>query len=115
MVTLRLMREQGVFKGDLTPLQRYALRLASISTDEVSLETSFSLVKAMQAFVNPTLFQKVYAETQEEDESDFEPEDYQIDMSSPEELDDYLEKLYSQREHINTHFVDGQQELAVTI
>ena len=69
-MTLRLMKEQGVFAGDLTPLQRYSLHLASTFERVDKLRSDFQLVKALQMFTNPELYRHAYGAEEYEEEQE---------------------------------------------
>lgn len=111
------MYEQGVFKGELTLLQKYALSITLASIDQRIFEKDFSLVKALQLVINPSMYNQLYGAEEQEalEEAGLDESMYDIDLSNPEDIDDYLERLYTQQEHTSTSFVGSNQIIEVGV
>ena len=118
MFTLRVLREQGAFSGDLTLIQEFALRLAIEYEDDIKVDNITDVVKSLQAFINPSIYEKVYKKETVEDDPEEIPQgvdvaDVMVDVSDPDSLDEYLMYAFEQTKVQNSVFSSGKQKLQV--
>ena len=113
-----MLKEQGALSGDLTVLQEFALRLAINYQDGIKVDNMTDIVKSLQAFISPALFQEVYKDEApggdpEEIPVGADVADVLVDVSDPESLDDYLLYAFEQTKVQNSVFAGGKQSFSV--
>lgn len=99
-------------------IQEFALRLAIEYEDDIKVDNITDVVKSLQAFINPSIYQKVYEKETVEDDPEEIPQgvdvaDVMVDVSDPDSLDEYLMYAFEQTKVQNSVFSSGKQKFQV--
>lgn len=118
MFSIKVLKEQGALEGDLTLVQEFALRLAIGYENDINVSNMTDIVKSLQAFINPAIYQEVYKDEKPEDDPEGIPvgaevADVLVDVSDPDSIDDYLMYAFEQTKVQNSVFANGKQSFSV--